>query len=77
MADKIECSVATMKTSAGEDYYVHLRCGERTITPHMFKEHWKADYEVAEWKWFFGQAGKPDILAFGPDAITTKGQADE
>ena len=27
---------------------------------------------AAEWRWFFGQAEKPDILAFGPDATTTE-----
>ena len=67
----VECTVSPMKTSAGTDFYVHLRCGDRTITPHMFKEEWKADYEVAEWKWFFGQAEKPDILAYGPRALRT------
>ncbi len=61
--EAIECSVATMQTSAGPDYYVLLRRGDRDITPHVFKIKGRAEYEVAEWKWFFG-GEKPDILAF-------------
>lgn len=60
----VQCTVQPMKTSAGTDYYVHLRNGDRTITPHMFKIEGRAEYEVAEWKWFFGQGEKPDITTF-------------
>lgn len=60
-------SVQEMKTSAGVDHFVHIRVADREITPHVFKERWKADYEVAEWKWLFGQGEKPDLLAYGPD----------
>lgn len=63
----ITCSVSEMKTSAGADYFVSIKCDGREITPHMFKERWKAEYEVAEWKWLFGQGEKPDLMAYGPE----------
>lgn len=64
----VVCSVATMQTSAGTDYYVQLRIGDRTLTPRMYDIKGRADFEVAEWKWFFGQAEQPDILEFDTDA---------
>lgn len=60
-------SVVEMKTSAGADYFVHIQVADREITPHVFKERWKAEYEVAEWKWLFGQGEKPDLMAYGPE----------
>jgi hypothetical protein len=71
-AVKPRCYVAEMKTSAGSDFFVAIKIGDRELTPHMFKEKWKADYEVEEWKWMFGQAEKPDLMAFGP----TKAEAE-
>lgn len=65
----VRYQVATMRTSdGGADYYVHLECEGREITPHSFKERWKAEYEVAEWRWFFGQGEKPDVLTFREDS---------
>ncbi|MFV0800604.1 hypothetical protein EGJ57_04680 [Brucella anthropi] len=58
--------VGEMQTSAGADYYVCVKVGDREITPHMFKERWKAEYEVAEWQWLFNDGEKPDLLAYGP-----------
>lgn len=62
------CAVAEMKTSAGSDYFVSVRVGDREITPHAFKERWKAEYEVAEWKWLLNGGDKPDLMAYGPKA---------
>lgn len=58
--------VGEMQTSSGADYYVCVKVGDREITPHMFKERWKAEYEVAEWLWLFNGGDKPDLLAYGP-----------
>lgn len=64
----VECSVAEMKTSAGSDFYVMLRMEGREITPHMFKIKGRAEYEVAEWQWFFGQRDeKPSFADFDCD----------
>jgi len=70
----VECGVKTMKTSSGEDHYVSVACGGRELTPHMFRERWKADYEVAEWRWLLNGAEKPDILAYGPDGPRRPGK---
>lgn len=60
-------SVQEMQTSAGADYFVHIRVADRTVTPHVFKQRWKAEYEVDHWKWLFGQGDEPDIMDYGPD----------
>lgn len=60
-------TIQEMKTSAGSDYFVHIRVQDREMTPRMYKERWKAEYEVDEWKWLFGQGEKPDLMAYGPD----------
>lgn len=61
-------SVLEMKTSAGSDYFVHIRVADREVTPHVFKHRWKAEYEVDHWKWIFGQTDKePDIMDYGPE----------
>lgn len=67
---EVTCSVAEMKTSAGSDYFVHLRCGDREITPHVFKIWGRAAYEVETWKWFFGQGDKPDIATFDTERVS-------
>lgn len=63
---KAVCGVKTMKTSAGDDYYVSVECGGRELTPHKFGERWKAEYEAAEWEWLLNGGVKPDLMAFGP-----------
>ena len=60
-------SVQEMQTSAGADYFVHIRIADRTVTPHVFKQRWKAEYEVDHWKWIFGQGDKPYIMDYGPE----------
>lgn len=70
----VECGVKTMKTSSGEDHYVSVVCDGRELTPHMFKERWKAEYEAAEWQWLLNGAEKPDILAYGPDGPRRPGK---
>lgn len=66
--DEIKCSVGTMTTSAGKDYFVVLRNGDREITPDSHPVLGRAQYDCEHWKWFFGQAEEePDILAFDTD----------
>lgn len=60
-------SVKEMKTSAGSDYFVHIRVADREITPHVFKQRWQAEYEVDHWKWLLGQGDRPDIMDYGPE----------
>jgi hypothetical protein len=59
-------TVQEMQTSAGTDYFVHIRVADRTVTPHVFKQRWKAEYEVDHWKWIFGQGEEPDLMEYGP-----------
>ncbi len=68
MQDMVAVDVQTMKTSAGADYFVRIRCGGRETTPFMFKERFKAAYEADHLSWVFGlRADEPDLMAYGPD----------
>lgn len=63
--DPVRVEVAVMRTSSGQDYYVRLRCGIRETTPFMFKERFKAEYEVAHLQWVLGiRAEEPSILDY-------------
>lgn len=65
----ISVDVATMRASNGTDYYVRIACDGREVTPHCFKERWKAEYEAAHYAWIFGlRADEPSILAFDPES---------
>jgi hypothetical protein len=65
----IKVSVAPMHTSAGTDYFVQIECDGRYITPHVYKQPGRAEYDVAFWKWIFGQGEKPDLLAVDANSI--------
>lgn len=64
IGDKPVASVVTMTTSAGTDYYVHIKCGDREMTTHRYEIKGRAEYNVACWNWLFNGGEKPDILAF-------------
>lgn len=66
--DRIKCSVGTMTTSAGTDYFVVLKNGDREITPGSHRILGRAQYDADHWKWFFGQLDEePDILEYDTD----------
>jgi hypothetical protein len=69
--EPISCYVSEMKTSAGTDYFVTVRCGDRMLTPHMHKIRSRVEYGVAEWNWLFNGGEKPDILAYREEGETT------
>jgi hypothetical protein len=50
----ITVEVMKMKKSEGADYFVKIDCDGRSVTPHVFSERWKAEYEVHHYKWVFG-----------------------
>lgn len=54
------------KTSSGADYFVTFERNGKTITPYMFKERYKAEYEVASFRHFFFDEPQPDIMDYGP-----------
>lgn len=58
--------VAPMRLSGGRtDYYVRLSCGGRTQPPHVFRERFKAEYEVAHLQWVLGlRPDEPDLMAY-------------
>lgn len=65
----VRVDVCTMKTSAGADYYVRFRCDGREVTPHMFKERYKAEYTADHYAWVFGlRPDEPDLMAYGPES---------
>lgn len=66
--DRIKCSVGTMTTSAGTDYFVVLKNGDREITPGSHRILGRAQYDADHWKWFFGQLDEePDVLEYDTD----------
>ncbi|UYW33673.1 DUF551 domain-containing protein [Methylorubrum extorquens] len=65
----IAVDVQTMRASNGTDYYVRIACNGREVTPHSFKERWKAEYEAAHYAWIFGlRADEPSILAYDAES---------
>lgn len=72
------CDVAEMRLSGDRcDYFVRIRVGDREITPHVFRERWKAEYEVAEWQWLLNGGEKPDLMDFGPRSHSEASDAEE
>jgi hypothetical protein len=60
---RVTVSVKTMKLADGRaDYYVSVMVGDREVTPHMFRILGRAEFEVENWKWLFGQGAKPNIM---------------
>ena len=66
-ADAPICDVQEMKTSAGSDFFVRVRVGDRELTPYVFKERYKAEYSAAEYRWLLLGEEKPDLMAYGPE----------
>lgn len=65
----VDISVQTMRLSDGRsDYFVAFKCADREVTPHVFRERYKAEYHVALYKWLFGQeAEEPSAVEFNAD----------
>ena len=62
--------VIRMRLSDGTtDYFVSITCDGRQITPHVFKTRYKAEYEVAEWRYIFQGGIKPDILHYDEETF--------
>ncbi|TCU34089.1 hypothetical protein [Rhizobium azibense] len=67
-AEPVACSVKPMRLSDGRtDYFVSIRKGDREVTPHMFREEYKAAYHVALYDWLLNGKEAPDLMAFGQD----------
>lgn len=62
--------VKTMHLSDGHcDYFVSIKVGDREITPFVFKEEYKAAYEVAVFDWLLNGAEEPRLLDYGPGSF--------
>jgi hypothetical protein len=63
-----QVSIMPMGLSDGRtDYYVQIKVGDRVVTPHVFREEYKAAYHVALYDWLLNGAGEePDCIEFGP-----------
>jgi hypothetical protein len=49
------------------DYFVSIKVGDREVTPHVFREEYKAAYHVALYDWLLNGTGEePDCVEFGP-----------
>lgn len=58
-------SVKTMRLSDGRaDYFVSIKVGKREVTPHVFREEYKAAYHVALYSWLLNGTPKPNLMAF-------------
>lgn len=68
-AQRPEVRVKPMRLSDGRtDYFVSIKVGDRDVTPHVFREEYKAAYHVALYDWLLNGAGEePDMVEFGPD----------
>lgn len=62
-----EAYVATMKTSAGIDYYVMIKRGDVEISNRRYERLNRAEYEAAELNYLFGRRSKPDILEYSDE----------
>lgn len=62
-------AVKPMQLSDGRtDYFVSIKAGDREVTPHVFREEYKAAYHVALYDWLLNGSGEePDVVEFGPD----------
>lgn len=73
-----EISIKPMKLSdGGSDYFVSIKHGANEVTPHCFRERFKAEYHVALYKWLFGQGDEPDILDFDENEWPARTFTDE
>jgi hypothetical protein len=68
-AQRPKVSVKPMQLSDGRaDYFVSIQVGDRDVTPHVFREEYKAAYHVALYDWLLNGSGEePDVVEFGPD----------
>jgi len=62
-------SIEPMQLSDGRtDYYVAIRVGDKFVTPHVFREEYKAAYHVALYDWLLNGTGEePCVVDFGPE----------
>lgn len=74
-------SLKVMKLSDDRsDYFVSIERDGREVTPHVFREEYKAAYHVALYRWLLCGGEEPDLIAFGPDdwpAIVSVAKAPE
>lgn len=66
----VECFVREMRTSKGAEFFVVVKRDGRELTPHMYTERWKAEYDVASWQHLLCGAPEPDLLAYGPSDVS-------
>lgn len=61
-------TIKPMELSGGRtEYFVSIQVGDREVTPHVFREEFKAAYHVALYYWLLNGSGEePDIIEFGP-----------
>jgi len=63
--DEPVVSIQPMALSGGRtDYFVSIKVGEREVTPHVFREEYKAAYHVALYDWLLNGGAEPDLMAF-------------
>ncbi len=62
-------SVQRMELSGDRtDYFVSIKVGDREVTPHVFREEYKAAYHVALYDWLLNGTGtEPDVVKFNPE----------
>lgn len=68
-AERARVSIEPMQLSDGRtDYYVAIRVGSKFVTPHVFREEYKAAYHVALYDWLLNGTGEEHCCVdFGPE----------
>ena len=46
------------------DYFVAIKVGDREVTPHVFRDEYKAAYHVALYNWLLKGSGEEPELDF-------------
>ncbi|MER8941307.1 hypothetical protein NKH82_17630 [Mesorhizobium sp. M0915] len=77
-AAPVAVSIRPMRLSDGQcDYFVSFEHGGREVTPHVFRDRFKAEYHVALYRWLFGQGVEPDIMEFNKDEWPARTDTEE
>ncbi|MEY9247608.1 hypothetical protein [Bradyrhizobium elkanii] len=68
-SDRAVVSIKPMKLSDGRtDFFVSIKIQDRDVTPHVFREEYKAAYHVALYDWLLnGKGEEPEVVDFGPN----------
>lgn len=62
-----EMKVSQRPDGSTADFFVSIKVGDREVTPHVFRERFKAEYHVALYDWLLNGGDEPELMAFRED----------